>query len=540
MQVPQPEMDLDAPMHPSHRRESVGDSVDAVCPDDVVATSTDQLELVVKNPYKQSSPFSCHVCLDNTILDLKKRLQISYSGNPSPEEQRIVFSGKIYEDKTVLREIFDKCKHEKPMTCHLIVSSHLNVSQQMDEVDLPYRRNENSVPSQPQTDRNLEQQPLPHVVSDPPQSGSSMNPRILEPQTVETNVHNPTQLQHYQNLLQQQQIAHLEFLGAVERIKTEIRLLSDRDSKEISGVGDGTASMKEMVSGGQGPTMSGFASWNTNEADSDECKESNSKFIRDTKPEESHAIQDGDQPKDSNGSDVESEKYPSTKPFQRPDSPLENLVRSHEKLVQTMRISQQLQALASPVISMPQPLISYHNYLRMYQYQRSDYYSREEGETERNHSGGNNNADVTPTLDQTDLNPENDIQQNEAPADQQGFRRVIAVNINLGLILKLTIFVYLLVGDGNGSMNKLLWVAGTAAFYYVYEIGFLTYLFGRELSLESLLDHFGQTRLAQIPPGDRYEGFGTDVTVLIKSFVLSLIPSWHPVQYPEEGNAQDQ
>merc|ERR1712227_703572 len=85
----------------------------------------------------------------------------------------------------------------------------------------------------------------------------------------------------------------------------------------------------------------------------------------------------------------------------------------------------------------------------------------------------------------------------------------------------------------------MLWVAGAAFLYYIYEVGFFTWLFGRALSILSLFESLGQTRFLQIPPADRYPGPFTNITIILKTLFLSLIPTWHPQPYSEPDQDQN-
>ena len=114
-------------------------------------------------------------------------------------------------------------------------------------------------------------------------------------------------------------------------------------------------------------------------------------------------------------------------------------------------------------------------------------------------------------------------------------RRVYVINVRL--ILKLAFLLYLVGNDA--SYTKMVWFCGMALLYYLHEMGCFRSLLGTDFTVTGIAERIGQQRLLQIPPaGDEFDRFSTDAATVVKSFVLSLLPSWHVQPYAEEAQGE--
>ena len=119
----------------------------------------------------------------------------------------------------------------------------------------------------------------------------------------------------------------------------------------------------------------------------------------------------------------------------------------------------------------------------------------------------------------------------EAAENVRVVRRVYVINVRL--ILKLAFLLYLVGNDA--SYSKMMWFCAMALVYYLHEMGCFRSILGTDFSVTGIAERIGQQRMLQIPPHDEeFDSFTTDTTTVVKSFILSLLPSWHVQPYAEE------
>mmetsp|Transcript_17598 Transcript_17598/g.21664 ORF Transcript_17598/g.21664 Transcript_17598/m.21664 type:complete len:583 (+) Transcript_17598:354-2102(+) len=568
-------------------------------PKDTSEDQEQEIELAIKNPYRQKRSFSCNVSVHDTLLDLKEHLQAVYFGNPKPAEQRLIFAGKIYEDSTKLSEIFsrDGCDDDEPRICHLIVSSQLSSAYTMEN-------NQDESPTEDSAAMNVNTNAntiAPQVTERPPIAIERLSPTDRPDETISSNnVHThrdshshvmnssnqgATSFQQQQqmylhNLYQQQVLLQRQFLNAMgsnnnalgEQTTTttgaNINIGSTEGLSQAyqfpnpsagveSYLGNNfmdTATLPSMLGssfGGLSPAafaveMRGATDPVTSVRAPQPGCDHGMVSTGERRPIESNKGTAKDEDQSKKGEMANANANENSTAESQPVDPLERLEHAYEKLIRTMVLSQQLQALSNPILFTPQPMLSYHDYLRNYQYQRRGDYVQQTGLHQRVNNNDfqspNNSVQQTPVTEDTQ-DPARNNRNNLDAAAAENLRPVNVVvqrvfAINIGLIMKLAFFVYIVAGDA--SYSRLMWVVATAFLYYIYEVGFFAYMFGRELSFTSLLDSLGQSRLVQIPPPDMYPGYATDIAVIVKTFLFSLVPSWHPVRYPEEMTNEQQ
>mmetsp|Transcript_31874 Transcript_31874/g.70820 ORF Transcript_31874/g.70820 Transcript_31874/m.70820 type:complete len:534 (-) Transcript_31874:428-2029(-) len=81
-----------------------------------------QATLIIKNP-ASSATFSIEVPLNASLLEVQKMIAESYEGKPQPQEQTIIFAGKVLKDPnvTILQLVEKHVPIEGPHNFHLVV-----------------------------------------------------------------------------------------------------------------------------------------------------------------------------------------------------------------------------------------------------------------------------------------------------------------------------------------------------------------------------------------------------------------------------------
>jgi hypothetical protein len=121
-----------------------------------------------------------------------------------------------------------------------------------------------------------------------------------------------------------------------------------------------------------------------------------------------------------------------------------------------------------------------------------------------------------------------------APGDQVGEAAArpglvgrVVVLIDLQLIVKLAILCYFMLDGENTNLVSLL--VGCTLFY-LYETGCLEWILGSREQQREMLSRLRLLEMTQVPTLEhRPPGLAADAYVLLKSFVLSLVPAWQPV-----------
>ncbi|KAI8994767.1 hypothetical protein BDB01DRAFT_846772 [Pilobolus umbonatus] len=66
------------------------------------------------------------VSYESTVLELKQAIQLLHHQQPVPTDQRIIFRGKLLDDKDIIRDILIRADNETTPTFHLVVKPSLS------------------------------------------------------------------------------------------------------------------------------------------------------------------------------------------------------------------------------------------------------------------------------------------------------------------------------------------------------------------------------------------------------------------------------
>jgi hypothetical protein len=111
------------------------------------------VHIVIKNP-SQSGDFRIEMPINNSVLQLKQKLEQSYDSRPPPANQKLIFAGRLLQDDALLSDILRQHDISIPQTFHLVIRPN--------------------APPQPQATNAPNQQQFPQNI--PPQQGPAMGP----------------------------------------------------------------------------------------------------------------------------------------------------------------------------------------------------------------------------------------------------------------------------------------------------------------------------------------------------------------------------
>ncbi|OQR77899.1 homocysteine-responsive endoplasmic reticulum-resident ubiquitin domain member 2 protein-like [Tropilaelaps mercedesae] len=80
----------------------------------------DQLVVVVRAPNQETQDFRVECPETWSVLRLKEHLQQSYQGNPMPTDQKLIYSGQLLDDNSILREVIRQDGSCSQHTVHLV------------------------------------------------------------------------------------------------------------------------------------------------------------------------------------------------------------------------------------------------------------------------------------------------------------------------------------------------------------------------------------------------------------------------------------
>lgn len=462
------------------------------------------LELVVKNPYTHRT-FSCSVATKTTVYEIKRLLEESYSGRPKPKNQRLVFFGKIHPDDATLGRIFKGQDLSKPQTCHLIISGG--------SLDVKEAPKSNATP----TPKRAESAPT-------SQASENQAARPVEPtrqMTLDTTGLVEQVQQH--RVLFQQQLTGAPGLSSISRLQS-LGLEAQVDFNSVAG------GLGSFISYG----VSGSAT-SGSPATPGQSQQARNSFKWD-EPISSETEQN---PKDTGASST-SDRATTAKQELNLDEQIVKLEQAYQQLVRTLVVSQQFHAISNPLLFTPQPVwtgvrASYGENGGAGSGERSN-----AGAADMNPHAANQHARGVQVPAAAEAANRNHV-GNGVPGDVHAqpdnvrvVRRVYVINIRL--ILKLAFLLYLVGNDA--SYTKMMWFCAGALLYYLHEMGCFRTILGTDFSVTGIAERMGQERLLQIPPAsDEFNRLSTDATTVVKSFVLSLLPSWHVQPYAEEAES---
>ncbi|CAM4772735.1 unnamed protein product [Rotaria magnacalcarata] len=86
-----------------------------------MATIYEILKLVIRTVNSNYVDFSTELLSSLTAYDLKKHIELNHPAKPSPEHQRLIYSGKLLADENNLNQIFNNSNSESSVVIHLVL-----------------------------------------------------------------------------------------------------------------------------------------------------------------------------------------------------------------------------------------------------------------------------------------------------------------------------------------------------------------------------------------------------------------------------------
>uniref|UniRef100_A0A7S2WPT3 Ubiquitin-like domain-containing protein n=1 Tax=Mucochytrium quahogii TaxID=96639 RepID=A0A7S2WPT3_9STRA len=482
-----------------------------------------EVKLSIKNPYNPNIDIvevNYELTETCTVEDLKVFLENNYPSNPSREKQRLIYFGKLLRDKDLLVNLLTRADLEQVQTFHLLVpvAEAPKITEPENIPVIP------PVPTLQPVDTAAQQAP----VSPPmPAVGAPQQQQVPEQQQV------PGQQQHmsypmanFQNVFYQQQLyyqqqlhlatlASLAGTGANAFSAGTTATVPTMPAVDPTAVSTTASSSPVHVGAATNVTQTAAFSVDTNGLSNIAAGLGASGGVsaalavtamREEQDEEEQ--EEEDRREESVAADRKSLDEPQK--IDSYESCIEELRHHHLKLMQAIEASQRLQ-MANAMLLQPwmfgsaplagQPMA--------YQPQPS----------------------VQPQQPQQQ-DPAADRVEQADPAQAAGqeggqvwMRGVIVINVRL--IIKLALIVYFCYDTGTVKFYSLCCLAFLA---YLYETGYLEWLVGtreaqREFVRRLRLDEYLHvSTVARVGPG-----FISDSYFFLKTFVLSMIPSWKVV-----------
>jgi len=80
------------------------------------------VNLVIKNPSSTATDFKVTMEPQQTVFELKLRLQEQYPTKPNPDQQKLIFAGRLLKNESTLSEVLSQYDINATQTFHLVVS----------------------------------------------------------------------------------------------------------------------------------------------------------------------------------------------------------------------------------------------------------------------------------------------------------------------------------------------------------------------------------------------------------------------------------
>jgi len=487
------------------------------------------VQLLIKNPYNPNIdtleiPFE--VNKNSTVADIKALLHGQYPSNPLPMAQRLIYFGKILEEKQSCFDVFAKADLNESVTLHLLIPVEREPPVPVFRA-LSFRENAGHQEENEDDFETYRQEEQQHDYYG--QQGFN----VATFAGLATGAHAGTQAAYTTDQLAQ------DFPDQT-RPSPPLMAHENAAAQQVADAYNIRAGLDAgmFAQGFMGPAALAFLHEENGDIEDDD--ESAASRIRTPlriqgiqarmgipstrQQEQFFSLPD----KYNQEEDVNEEPEP--KDFKEC---IAQLKYHHDKLIQAIEASQQLQAAAMQMQMNFSSLNPHHQQMWAPQQDpRTDEDAAEINQQEQQANGRDNQGENYHVQQQEQRREQN---VNGANRLQQ---RVIIINVKL--MLKLGLLIYLLADES--SMTQVYTLAMSAVLFYCYEMGYLVPILGTR---EQQMDFLRRQRLhelgfiatrEQVPPG-----VVADAWYFIKAFVLSIIPSWQVEarQEPEVPGGND-
>ncbi|CAF3262157.1 unnamed protein product [Rotaria sp. Silwood2] len=93
-----------------------------------MASSNESITLIIRTTNNKYADFFLELSPLLTVHDLKQKITLNHPTKPIPKDQRLIFSGKLLDDASVLNQVFIKSTSGSSFMVHLVLDSDKNSS----------------------------------------------------------------------------------------------------------------------------------------------------------------------------------------------------------------------------------------------------------------------------------------------------------------------------------------------------------------------------------------------------------------------------
>ncbi|UJR15211.1 hypothetical protein I4U23_002170 [Adineta vaga] len=129
-----------------------------------MATNNDTIKLIIRAASNQYADINLELSPLLTVHDLKQKIMLNHPTKPIPKDQRLIFSGKLLDDNSLLNQVLVKATTGSTFMIHLVLDSDKTAT----------------TPKIPQSSRPVPQQPKPSEKPIPSTHSSSYEQYLQE------------------------------------------------------------------------------------------------------------------------------------------------------------------------------------------------------------------------------------------------------------------------------------------------------------------------------------------------------------------------
>ncbi|CAF4942445.1 unnamed protein product [Rotaria sp. Silwood1] len=93
-----------------------------------MASLNESIKLIIRTTNNKYVDFVLELSPLLTVYDLKQKITLNHPTKPIPKDQRLIFSGKLLDDASILNQIFIKSTSGSSFMIHLVLDSDKNAS----------------------------------------------------------------------------------------------------------------------------------------------------------------------------------------------------------------------------------------------------------------------------------------------------------------------------------------------------------------------------------------------------------------------------